>query len=305
MFTTRVNRRAIIGLGTTMAAAAGGARIVDAQTFVTPEALELKDSYTFLVMGLDTRPDGQGLSTDVLMVSRVDLNENTVRTMSIPRDLYAEIPGIGFDKINSAFASVASNGHDEWMSGMAATRNTIEYNFGLTIDAALSVRFEGVEAIVDTLGGVTVENPYDLYDDSFPTMDYGTKEIFYPAGTITLSGEEALEFMRTRHQDGDDGRIMRQHLVLTSLYELVTSPDNVARLPELVTTGLESVTTTIPQNVQMQLIAAAPKFSLDDIHWGTMTHLLWGDTLDSGMWVYQGDWDQLPGYVQAFLNGEI
>lgn len=299
------NRRSFLGLGAAMAAAASGFHIVGAQEYATPAALEVKDVYTFLVMGLDTRPDEQELNTDVLMVSRVNLVDNTVRTMSFPRDLYVEIPGVGADKINAAFKSVAANGKEEWMLGMEAVRNTIEHNFGLTIDAALSVRFEGVMKIVDTLGGVTIVNPYDLADDSYPTLDYGTKSIFYPAGEITLNGEQALELMRTRHQDGDDGRVMRQQLILTALLQKAQDPANLAKLPELLDIARDAVITTIPTEVQMQLIAAVPNIPVENVYWGTMTHLLWGDVVAGGMWVYQGDWSQLPGYVQGFLNGDV
>ena len=300
-----INRRTFLGLGAALAATASGFRIVGAQEFVTPAALEPKDIYTFLVMGMDTRPDEKELNTDVLMVSRVNLVDNTVRTMSFPRDLYVEIPGIGADKINAAFKAVAENGKEDWMKGMEATRNTIEQNFGLTIDAALSVRFEGVQKIVDTLGGVTIVNPYDLRDDSYPTLDYGTKEIFYPAGEITVNGEQALELMRTRHQDGDDGRVMRQQLVLTALLQKAQDPANVAKLPELMKNASDAVITTIPTAVQLQLLAAAPNIPAENVYWGTITHLLWGDVVAGGMWVYQGDWAQLPGYVQGFLNGQI
>lgn len=318
--THNVNRRSLLGITAAMAAAAasGGFRIVAAQDsdgssieipngqeFVTPAAIEPKDTYTFLVMGMDTRPDEQELNTDVMMVSRVNLVENTVRTMSFPRDLYVEIPGIGFDKINAAFKSVATNGHEEWMSGMSATRATFEHNFGLTIDGALSVRFQGVEQIVDLFGGVTVNNPYDLRDDSYPTMDYGTTQIFFPAGEIEVNGEEALQLMRTRHQDGDDGRVMRQQLVLSALLQAAQDPANVDKLPELLEIGREHVTTNIPTEVQVQLLAAVPNIPAENVQWGTITHLLWGDTVAGGMWVYQGDWAQLPGYVQGFLNGTI
>lgn len=313
-----VNRRSFVGITAAMAAAAasGGFRIISAQEsdentfpngqdFVTPAAVETKDIYTFLVLGMDTRPDEQELNTDVMMVSRVNLVENTVHTMSFPRDLYVEIPGIGADKINAAFKAVAENGHEQWMQGMSATRATIEHNFGLTIDAALSVRFEGVQEIVNLFGGVTIDNPYDLTDDNYPTMDYGTEQIFFPAGEIEVDGHEALQLMRTRHQDGDDGRVMRQQLVLTALLEQAQNPENVDKLPELLEIGREYVITNIPVDVQIQLAAAAPNIPVENVHWGTITHLLWGDVVAGGMWVYQGDWAQLPGYVQSFLNGEI
>lgn len=317
--TRNMNRRSLVGISAAMAAAAaaGGFRIVaaqdpdfyadipDGQDFVTPAAVETKDIYTFLVLGMDTRPDDQELNTDVMMVSRVNTIENTVHTMSFPRDLYVEVPGIGADKINAAFKAVAENGHEQWMQGMSATRATFEHNFGLTIDAALSVRFEGVEEIVDLFGGVTIDNPYELYDGNYPTLDYGVMEIFFPAGEIDISGEEALQLMRTRNQDGDDGRVMRQQLVLSALLEAAQSPENVDKLPELLEIGREHVITNIPADVQLQLATVAPNIPAENVRWGTITHLLWGDTVEGGMWVYQGDWAQLPGYVQGFLNGEI
>lgn len=318
--TSNVNRRKFVGISAAMAAAAaaGGFRIVAAQDaqenpieipngqeFVTPAAIEPKDVYTFLVLGMDTRPDEQELNTDVMMVSRVDLTQNTVRTMSFPRDLYVEIPGVGANKINAAFKSVATNGHEQWMSGMSATRATFEHNFGITIDGALSVRFQGVEQIVDLFGGVTISNPYDLRDDNYPTMDYGTTSIFFPAGDIQINGEEALQLMRTRNQDGDDGRVLRQQLILSALLQAAQNPENVDKLPELLEIGREHVTTNIPTEVQAQLVAAVPGIPAENVHWGTITHLLWGDTVAGGMWVYQGDWAQLPGYVQGFLNGTI
>lgn len=316
--TTNLNRRSLLAKAAAMAAAAGGSQIVGAQEddqaqnefpngqdFVTPAAIETKDVYTFLILGLDTRPDDAELNTDVMMVSRVNLVENTVRTMSFPRDLYVEIPGIGADKINAAFKAAAENGHEQWMQGMSATRATFEHNFGLTIDAAISVRFQGVEEIVDLFGGVTIENPYDLSDDNYPTMDYGTTQIFFPAGEIEVNGEEALQLMRTRHQDGDDGRVMRQQLVLSALLESAQKPENVDKLPEMLEIGREHVITNIPLDVQLQLVTAAPNIPAENVYWGTITHLLWGDVVAGGMWVYQGDWAQLPGYVQGFLNGEI
>lgn len=295
---TSLNRRKFLALTTAISALAGGYRIAGAQNYATPADLDLKDEYTFLVLGMDTRPNEEELNTDVMMVSRVNLVENTVRTMSLPRDLYVEIPGIGYNKINAAFKSAAANGGEDWMNGMTAARNTVEHNFGLTIDATLSVRFEGVEQIIDTFGGVTFDNPYELRDEAF-------ENLYFPAGEQHINGEQALRLMRTRNQDGDDGRVMRQQLLMTALLEQAKSPANIARLPELLTTLTDTVITDIPMDVQVQLLTAVPTIPAENVYWGTITHLLWGDTTASGMWIYQGDWAQLPGYVQMFLNGEV
>lgn len=271
----------------------------------TPSPIEVKDSYTFVIAGMDTRTREEDENTDVLMVSRVDLANGIVRTMSFPRDLYLEIPGFGLDKINRAYDYGSTSSNDDWNAGIATVTEMLEYNFGIDIDAAITTTFTGLAKVVDTLGGVTVNNPYDLYDAQFPTVNYGYKEIFYPAGEQVLNGEQAMEFSRTRHQDGDDGRVMRQQLVLTAMLEKAQEPETLLTLPELVEAARDAVVTNIPDAVQAQLIAAVPSIEPENVIFGTMTDYLWGDTTASGMWVYQGDWAVLPGYVQGFLNGEI
>jgi LCP family protein required for cell wall assembly len=271
---------------------------------IIPADLAPKDEYTFLVGGLDTRTVEEPENTDVMMVSRVNLVAGTVRTMSFPRDLLVEITGVGYDKLNRAYDYGSKANDHDWNAGVALMQQTFELNFGLTIDAVATTNFQGLPAVVDALGGVQVENPYDVYDATYPTADYGTKEIFYPAGPLELTGEQALEFSRTRHQDGDDGRVMRQQLVLTAMLEKAQDPSIISKLPELVEAARDAVTTNIPDEVRNQLIGAVPSIDVANVHWGTMTQYLWGDTTASGMWVYQGDWSILPGYVQAWLAGE-
>lgn len=271
---------------------------------IIPAELAQKDEYTFLVAGLDTRTVEEPENTDVMMMSRVNVATGTVRTMSFPRDLLVEILGVGYDKINRAYDYGSKANNHDWNAGVALMEQTFELNFGLTIDATATTNFKGMPAVVDALGGIDVVNPYDLYDADYPTEDYGVKEIFYPEGPQTLGGEEALEFSRTRHQDGDDGRVMRQQLVLTAMLAKAQDPSIVSNLPELVEATREAVTTNIPDDVRSQLIMALPNIDVANIAWGTMTEYLWGDTTASGMWVYQGDWSVLPGFVQGWLAGE-
>jgi polyisoprenyl-teichoic acid--peptidoglycan teichoic acid transferase len=299
LLNARLSRRNVVVAGTAFAAA--GALKLDPALAARQEASGV---YIFIVAGLDTRTKEEPENTDVLMVSRVDLDAGTVRSMSFPRDLLVEIPGVGADKINRAYDYGSKAADGEWEAGVDLMAQTIEQNFGLTIDGVATTNFQGLPAVVDALGGIEVENPYDLYDAEYPTADYGTKEIFYPAGPITLKGEQALEFSRTRHQDGDDGRVMRQQLVLTALLAKAQDPAIIAKLPELVEAGREAVTTNIPTDVQVKLIAAVPAISTENVVFGTMTQYLWGDTTSSGMWVYQGDWNTLPSYVQTWLAGE-
>lgn len=293
-----ISRRRVVqlGAGATVAMLAG-----------TGGAVARQDStgvYTFVVGGLDTRTVDEPENTDVLMVARVDLGAGAVRAMSIPRDLYVEIPGIGYDKITRAYDYGSKASGNDWVAGADLCASTVAHNFGLAVDGVALTTFQGFEAIVDAVGGVEVNNPYDLYDAEYPTFDYGIKEIFYPAGVQILTGEQALEFVRTRHQDGDDGRVMRQHLVLEAMLHKLQSPEILPNLPALVEATRDAVRTTIPADVQASLIAGFGNIDPALVTFGSLTGYLWGDTVANGMWVYQGDWSVLPGVVQGFLNGQ-
>jgi LCP family protein required for cell wall assembly len=258
----------------------------------------------FVIAGLDTRTSNEPENTDVLMVARVDLLEYSVRAISIPRDLWVTIPGYGDEKITRAydFGSKAAGG--DFKAGAETVAATIEYNFGIPIDASVMTTFHGFEQVVDAFGGVTVENPYDVYDGEYPTYDYGYKEIYYPAGSVHLSGPEALEFCRTRHQDGDDGRSMRQRIVLRALLDTAKQSD-ASTLQDLVLEYRSAIRTNLGRSKQLAFALAAPDFSNDRVEFATIQDYVYASTAPTGAWIYAGDWSSLPGYTQGFLAGSI
>jgi LCP family protein required for cell wall assembly len=260
---------------------------------------------TLVVGGLDTRQPGEPENSDVIMLARVDVPNRTVRAISVPRDLYVEIPGFGYDKITRAydFGSKADNG--SFNGGAATMRATVATNFGLEPDGVVLTTFDGFVDVVNALGGVDIENPYDLYDGEYPTTDYGYKEIFFPAGQIHLNGEEALEYCRTRHQDGDDARVERQHLVIRALLDRARDPDIAPKLPSIVKKHRKAIRTDLKAAQHLALALAAPSFSNDGVSFANLVGLVYPDTAPGGMWIYSGDWSQIPGYVQGFLNGDF
>lgn len=267
-----------------------------------PWALPKKGAYTFLIGGLDTRTVEEDENTDVIMISRVDVANSRMRTVSIPRDLLVEIPGHGRNKINAAYnLGSKANDHD-WNAGAALFAHTVSSNFGLVIDGVITTNFRGMEGVVDALGGVEVVNPYDVAESAYPTDDYGTEEIFFPEGPLTLDGKDALKFCRTRHMDFDEGRVMRQHIMLTALLEAAQRPANVTRLPQIVEASRAFVTTNIPLDVQGQLVATVPNMPAANVEWGTVVEFLWGETLKDGGWNYMTDWSYLPGHVRGWLG---
>jgi LCP family protein required for cell wall assembly len=260
---------------------------------------------TVIVGGLDTRVPWEPENTDVFIIARIDVLNRTVRAVSIPRDLYVAIPGFGYDKITRAYDHGSKADGGRFRGGAAAMRATVAANFGIEVDGVVVTTFDGFVEIVDALGGVDLVNPYDLYDAEFPTIDYGYKQIFYPAGPLHLHGEQALEFVRTRHQDGDDGRVMRQQLVLRALLERARDPEIAARLPDLVEKHRKAVRTDLRRSERLALALAAPSFTNDRVTFATLNHLVYPDNAPNGMWIYSGDWSRIPAYVQGFLDGTI
>lgn len=286
--TPHMTRRSFAGILAAVAIA-GAAPVARA-------AAQKAQSYTFLGLGLDHYTVDTGQRSDVIMLSRVDVAATTVRTLSIPRDLLVEIPGYPSFKINDAYnRGIQSTAEPDWRNGADVAAKTIAHNFGIEVDGVVLTDMDVFPQVIDAIGGVTVNNPYDLQQPGY----------FYPAGELTLNGKDATIFCRLRYMDGDGGRVMRQHLVLEAMLKKLQSPALLPQIPQLVSTLSGVVHTTIPADVQARLMALIPKLSSDDLAFTNIEDMLWSGYTDGGAWVYQGDWTVLPGYVQGWLAGEI
>lgn len=181
----------------------------------TPE-LPAAQPMTVLLLGLDARPgEGMRARSDALMLVRIDPQRGDVGVLSMPRDLWLNIPGYGESKVNAAFyqGEIAQpNG-----GGMALAKQTIGDAFNLPIDYSVVIDFAGFRSLIDALGGITVDVPKEIYDGQFPTEDYGYTVAHFLPGPQQMDGATALVYARTRHPDSDFERIKRQQLVLLGI----------------------------------------------------------------------------------------
>lgn len=165
---------------------------------------------------LHTGHDTEGKRSDSMMVLHVGDNGNTL--MSIPRDSWVPIPEYKSSsgktlkgttsKINSAFGN----------GGGRLLVQTVELNTGIRIDHYAEIGFAGFVGIVDSIGGVEMHIDQDVKD-----KDSG---LDLKAGDQTLSGKQALAFVRQRHQmaDQDLGRMRNQQKFLGALAHQAASP---------------------------------------------------------------------------------
>ncbi|MFG1641709.1 LCP family protein [Amycolatopsis sp. NPDC049252] len=216
-----------------------------------PPGEPLKVAQNILLVGIDARTDAYGNplpqnvldalhagsgddggdTTDTIIVVHIPAGGAAATAISIPRDSYVDIAGgYGKHKINSAY----SRGKNASMSGLRAqglsgaqlevaaneagaktTIQTVEKFTGLTINHYASINLAGFDALSQAVGGVEVCLKAPVHD-TYSGADF-------PAGKQTLSGAQALAFVRQRHGllNGDLDRIARQQAFLSGMAKTV------------------------------------------------------------------------------------
>ncbi len=170
---------------------------------------------TILVMGLDSRDwqknDGPP-RTDTMMLLTIDPVSKTAGMLSIPRDMWVNIPGHGYYKINMAY--YFGEGEKLPGGGPGLAVKTVEQFLGVPINYYAQIDFEAFVKFIDELDGITVEVPQEIEID--PIGQANT--VILQPGLQTLDGDLALAYARARHTDlGDFDRASRQQQVIMSV----------------------------------------------------------------------------------------
>jgi len=222
-----------------------------------------------LLLGVDKRPQEEGpCRTDTMIVVTVDPATNTAGMLSIPRDLYVEIPGYGLNRINVAHFIGDRDNYPG--GGPALAKKTVQYNLGVPIHYYIRINFQGFRDIIDALGGITVEVEKEIWDDQYPDENYGYMTIHIPAGVQQMDGETALRYARTRHDGTDFTRLRRQQKVLFAIREKALSLDLIPRLPELLRTMGYTVDTDLDLEEVLTLAQIARQIEKEDIRSATI-----------------------------------
>lgn len=167
-------------------------------------------SFNYVLMGSDSRAEGDRGRSDVLMLAHVPPGRDKVYVVSFPRDMWVDIPGRGHAKINAAYA----------YGGDALATRTLESLVGVRMDHAAKIDFEGFMGLTEELGGVTVNN----------RVASSVGQYSWPKGEITIQGDEALTYVRQRHglPGGDLDRAERQRAVVKAILMKMMSANVLA-----------------------------------------------------------------------------
>ena len=201
------------------------------------------DKYNFLVLGRDR----VALNTDVFMLVSFDTKTGEIAVMQIPRDTMIRIYGDTI-RINSLYATMYSNAVSSGLSSEEAQKKGMEdsvaflqTNLNIKIDYWALCNLDGFVKIIDIIGGVEMDVPFDMdYEDPYQDL-----YIHLKAGLQVLDGEQCEQFVRFRHGyvEADVGRVNAQKLFLTALMKQLKTSLTITKIPSLAKAMVENVLT--------------------------------------------------------------
>lgn len=192
---------------------------------------ELPQKYNFLILGTDklSGRDGDPELTDTMMLLQADFQSGKIKTLSLPRDLYAENYQT---KINALYFY----GKDRYPETPEKfPTEVITELSGFEANYTIVMGIEDLEKMIDILGGVQIDVPVAFTDPLFPIQDVDVsqvtdpkllyEEVSFETGPQEMDSSMALKYMRSRHSEGDEGtdesRAQRQQLVLQAIFDKI------------------------------------------------------------------------------------
>ncbi|HET9980562.1 MAG TPA: LCP family protein [Ktedonobacterales bacterium] len=255
--------------------------------------------------------------TDTMMVISLNLSDHATTMISVPRDLWVQVPpGSGdYSKLNTAYVNGLESGFNGIAAGPVAggaeAAQKVTEITGLKIDYWLTINFNGFRALVDALGGVDIDVPVgwtaiNLGGDGLPGNGVAT----FKAGWQHMDGERALQYARARYitnpaSEGTDfARAKRQQVLLRAIVDRTRSPGSWPHLFG----AMDALQQTIYSNLSLaDLLSLMEKADFNhaaQVGLTTQNVLVNGVTSD-GQDILQpanGDWNAVQQYVAAHLK---
>lgn len=233
----------------------------------------------------------EGLS-DTMLLLRFNPETEQLVMLSLPRDTRTYVDGLGETKLNAANA---------YGGPALAAESVSDLLGGVSVDRYVRINVQGVEKLIDALGGVTVYVPQDMkYTDESQHLYIDLKQ-----GEQHLDGEQALQFLRFRYDEkGDIGRVQRQQSLIRAMQEQALSPATLTRLPQI----LSVVQSYVDTNLSVEELVALMGFAAQSDRSNVQMLMLPGDFsnfedyYDASYWL--PNFDQIDEVVsQYFGNG--
>ncbi len=224
----------------------------------TQATITIPDQYQVLLVGSDRRDDSWNGNSDVMILASINRNKKTISFISFMRDTGVNIPGVGYGKLNWAFAK----------GGSDLLKSTLESNFQITIDNCIATDFVSMADIIDLFGGIDL----DITADEVPVMNGYISEManlrgldaasyqLVAGGLQHLNGIQTVGYMRDRYVGNNDfQRTERQRIVLQKILEKAKTMSTL----ELLKVGSKAATLSIQQDFSAEQIASLAALALE------------------------------------------
>jgi LCP family protein required for cell wall assembly len=228
-----------------------------------------------LILGIDRAPEGTDLArTDTMILTTIIPLKPYIGMLSIPRDLWVQLPNGQNDRINTAhfYAESLEPGR-----GPEAAQQVVVENFGVDVHYYIRFQFDGFKEFVDSIGGIPIH------------LEESTAG--YEPGDYVLNGEQALAFVRDRKGTDDFFRMSHGQLFMRAMVSHLIKPVNWIRLVRAIPAILASVDTDVPiwlwPRIAVALLRAGPDGM--DLH-SISREMVQGFTTDQGAQVLAPDW---------------
>ena len=202
-----------------------------------------------LLLGSDQLPGHADFRTDAFILLSYNPKTGATSLVSFPRDTYVYLPGLFYQRINTAME----------FGGFPLVQRTLEYNFGFRPTYYILINFMGFATLVDSLGGVDVVVPRQLCDRR---TNYSEHYCIGP-GTVHMDGSLALWYARSRITTSDFDRAARQQALLKAIFAKAISLGSLKRAPEIYQAYRSMVMTNIGLTDVIKITAQAGRFRMD------------------------------------------
>lgn len=235
----------------------------------------LQGTENILILGQDQRPGWESWRTDSIMVVVIDYDRDQVGILSVPRDLWVDIPGYGQQRIN-AVDYIGEKMKVEG-GGPALAQRVISDTLGIPTQHYVRIHMSGLVKLVDALGGVNVQLDCPLYerapDDRQPD---GYDNFVLPSGETLLTGDQARKFATYRYVTTDFGRTRRQQQIIWALRNRALEINLLPRIPGLWSAMSDLYTTDLDLTDFIRLARFGMALEPSGVHGMTFT----GDVLE-------------------------
>jgi LCP family protein required for cell wall assembly len=195
-------------------------------------AFAWRETDNYLILGTDRRSSGGSWRTDTIIIVGLDHKLNRAAVLSVPRDLYLEIPNYGFGRINQV-DYIGEKILGVPGGGPALISTVLSNTLGIQTNHWMRVEMNGFREVVDAVGGVTMYLDCPFYEPIFNLTTNSWEYFTLPAGEVHLDGEEAYWYVRLRLRESDIGRSQRQRQFLWAMRDQILSTNLLPRMPAL------------------------------------------------------------------------